>query len=151
MVLNILKYPHSILTKYCDTTILPLSDQQKQFCQDMVETMNFAGGIGLAAPQVGISESIIAIKTKQWGDLILINPNIIQSSRKSFLSKEGCLSIPNKLVQVARSEWVTISAQNMDGHSGTYYFSGIESACVQHEIDHLEGVLILERNNNEIT
>lgn len=150
MILDILKYPHPILIKPCGTTILPLSNQQKRFCQDMVETMNAAGGIGLAAPQVGISESIIAVRTKQWGNLILVNPHIIQSSRKTFISKEGCLSIPGKLVEVTRSEWVTVSAQNMDGALGTYYFSGIEAACVQHEMDHLEGTLIIGKNNNEM-
>ena len=105
-------------------------------------------GIGLAANQIGINKRVCVINVKE--PLVLINPKIVETSKEQFVFPEGCLSFPNKKVRTIRYKEITVEADN---HSGRLVFSAdskeindaFECVCVQHEIDHLNGITMFER------
>ena len=105
-------------------------------------------GIGLAANQIGIQKRVCVINVKE--PLVLINPKIVETSKEQFVFPEGCLSFPNKKVRTIRYKEITVEADN---HSGRLVFSAdskeindaFECVCVQHEIDHLNGITMFER------
>ena len=106
------------------------------------------GGIGLAANQIGINKRVCVINVKE--PLVLINPNIIDVSEQKFKFAEGCLSFPNDKIKTLRHNWIKVHADN---HDSTLVFSAesndindaFECACVQHEIDHLDGITMFDR------
>jgi len=140
-MLTILKVPNARLTQPNTDLTIPSNDT----CQELIQTMNDNGGIGLAANQVGLDYRCFAIKTKRWGDIVICNPNIVQQSKTLVNSTEGCLSCPTRHV-LRRHDWITIQGIVGD-KSEVMSFSGIESFCVQHEIDHLNGILIVDENH----
>ena len=113
------------------------------------ELSNSKSGIGLAANQIGINKRVCVINVKEE-PLILINPEIIERSKETFVFPEGCLSFPNKHVRTIRNVSVTVKADN---HNGKLVFTAdskdvkdaFECACVQHEIDHLDGITMFDR------
>jgi peptide deformylase len=113
------------------------------------ELSNSKNGIGLAANQIGINKRVCVINVKEE-PLILINPEIIERSEETFIFPEGCLSFPNKHVRTLRHTSVTVKADN---HNGKLVFTAnsknvkdaFECACVQHEIDHLDGITMFDR------
>lgn len=121
-------------------------DELKSFADKMVAAMNDFGGIGLASPQVGVSRRLIVVRVgsgKNHKDKILINPEII-SSNGFRLGEEGCLSLPGQRVKKMRKMNVKVKAQRIDGSVFNLTLSGLEAACVQHEIDHLNGKLMID-------
>jgi peptide deformylase len=108
------------------------------------------GGIGLAANQIGINKRVCVVNVKE--PIALVNPVIVAHSDLKFKFAEGCLSFPNKKAKTERYEWVKVKSDN---HSGEMYFSAdskkiedaFECACVQHEIDHLDGITMFERKS----
>lgn len=116
-----------------------------QLLKELTETKS---GIGLAANQVGINKRVCVINVKE--PLVLINPKIVETSEETFVFPEGCLSFPNKNIRTTRFVEVTVEADN---HEGQLSFSAksedindaFECACVQHEIDHLDGVTMFDR------
>jgi peptide deformylase len=117
---------------------------------DMFETMYHAEGVGLAAPQIGISKQIcvVDVRDEDGGDLqrvALINPEIVESSKKTDKASEGCLSIPGLDEFVTRPEEVLVRAQDVNGKTFEVRGDGLFSRALQHEIDHLEGVLFIDR------
>jgi peptide deformylase len=109
----------------------------------MMKTVIDSGGIGLAAPQVGISKRVIIIKRRAHSDfLVMINPSIIRRVGKLVACEEGCLSVPGKAVLKKRHASVLVAYQTVDGKHLTKTFDNVDARCVQHEIDHLDGVLI---------
>lgn len=132
----ILRYPHPVLS----TAAAPA----KTFsAHKTIKRMKFAltteGGVGLAAPQIGISQRIILVKPKATV-FAFINPEIIARSSGTNRMSEGCLSVPGKLVVVERHNSVTIKH-----HHGVTECHGMMARIVQHEIDHLDGITIVER------
>ncbi|EEG76714.1 peptide deformylase [Dethiobacter alkaliphilus] len=122
-----------------------ITPQVKKLLEDMVETMYDAEGIGLAAPQVGISKRIIVIDVQdETGVLKLINPEIISGEGKET-SVEGCLSFPGVAGEVERDESVTVRAQDPDGNTVEICASGLLARAFQHEIDHLDGILFVDK------
>jgi len=112
----------------------------------MDKLMDDALGIGLAAPQLGISHRLLVYRVVQGGPLgVLINPVIEWTSKEDEWMEEGCLSLPAVHVDVERPIHVRVSAQNQHGEQQTVEASGLEARVVQHEMDHLDGVLILDR------
>ena len=109
----------------------------------MYKTMTRAGGIGLAAPQVGISKRICVIKVKT--PLYLINPTIVKK-RGKVKSYEGCLSFPNKIVGVWRYKNIEVAFDNMQGERKKFKAKGLSARCIQHEMDHLEGILFVDKD-----
>lgn len=113
---------------------------------DMFETMYAAPGRGLAAPQVGVSQRVFVVDTT-WkeGDpspMIFVNPKIVAQSSEQETGHEACLSIPDKTYEVSRPRWVDLAWQDLDGATLEGRFEGVQSVCVCHELDHLDGRLI---------
>ena len=116
----------------------------------MGELMDDAIGVGLAATQVGVVHRLLVYRVQQQSQLAaLINPEVEWSSRDSEAAEEGCLSLPGVLVEVDRPVYVRVRAQNEYGEPITIEASGLEARVIQHEIDHLDGVLILDRTSRD--
>jgi peptide deformylase len=147
-VLKILKYPHPILRIPCPE--LTVFDQTLQdLVADMVETMyHGTGAVGLAAPQVGQSVRVFVMDTNAFTTRdnlkVMVNPKIITASRNKTM-REGCLSFPDYLANVKRSQRLTVEAFDAFGVLHSYELKHLEAVCVQHEIDHLDGILMMDR------
>jgi peptide deformylase len=116
----------------------------------MAVLMEDALGIGLAAPQVGISHRVLVYRVDPDSPVVaLVNPQIDWSSREEEISEEGCLSLPHVLVDVERPISVLVSAQDERGEQLVVEASGLEARVIQHELDHLDGILILDRTTRE--
>lgn len=115
-----------------------------QLLLDMKETMKKHDGIGLAAPQIGKSISFTIIKTED-GVLPLVNPKIVRKSLTKDVMEEGCLSIPGVYGDVKRSKKVKVVAQDMTGKKFKFIAKGMFARVIQHEVDHLNGVLFIDR------
>ena len=112
--------------------------------------MNDALGVGLAAPQIGLSQRLLVYRVGQDAPLIaLVNPEIEWTSSDEEPAEEGCLSIPGIAVDVERAVHVRVRAQDEAGAPRLVEASGLEARVIQHEIDHLDGVLILDRTSKE--
>jgi len=112
--------------------------------------MNDALGVGLAAPQIGLSQRLLVYRVGQDAPLIaLVNPEIEWSSGDGEVAEEGCLSIPGVAVDVDRPVHVRVRAQDETGAQRVVEASGLEARVIQHEIDHLDGILILDRTTKE--
>jgi peptide deformylase len=148
MVLKILKYPHPALTTPCP--IEERFDETLQaLVQDMVEAMyDCTGAVGLAANQVGAIRRVFVMdmtaKTTRDQLKILVNPEILQQSRNRT-SREGCLSFPEYLANVKRAQKVIVRCFDASGNLQQWEAEQLEAVCIQHEIDHLDGVLMLDR------
>lgn len=143
----IVKYPDPVLAKKGEpVTVFDAS--LKKLVAEMFESMYAAQGIGLAAPQIGLSQRLTVIDTsfkKNAKDkLVLINPEIIETEGKQF-EEEGCLSLPEIREKVQRAAWVKVRAQNERGEWFELEGTELLARALQHEIDHLDGVLFIER------
>ncbi|MCZ6513126.1 MAG: peptide deformylase [Nitrospinae bacterium] len=149
-VLDILVYPDPRL-KQISKPVEQFDDALRGFVCDLEETMRVGpGGVGLAAPQVGRFERIVIVdvsckpKIKHHGRLVLINPEI--SWREgSTVGREGCLSVPDYTGNVARSKFIKVRAQDEFGQALELHMERYEARAVQHEMDHLDGILLLHR------
>ncbi len=149
-VLDILVYPDPRL-KQISKPVAQFDDSLRSFILDLEETMQAGpGGVGIAAPQVGHLERIVIVdvspkpKIKHHGRLVLINPEII-SKEGSTVGREGCLSVPEYTGNVARAKFIILRAQNEFGKVREYQIERYEARAVQHEMDHLDGLLLLDR------
>lgn len=138
---NILKVGDPILTKKC-RTVEKIDDRILTLLDDMADTLYESGGVGLAAPQVGVLRRVVVIDT---GDslLELINPEII-SSEGEQIDAEGCLSYPGKYGYVTRPNKVTLRAMDRNGDIKEYTGEGLLARAFCHETDHLEGKMFME-------
>jgi len=120
----------------------------RQLMDDMLETMYAAPGIGLAAPQVGELRRVIVLdidrEDTKTGPLFMANPEIIEASDEDATYEEGCLSLPDHYSDVARPAKVTVRYLDRDGARQELACEGLLSTCVQHEIDHLDGILFVD-------
>jgi len=139
--LNIKKHPDPVLRKKSGS-LKKFGESEKELASQMTTTMRVTHGIGLAAPQVGISKRIIIVDTES-GILKMVNPKIISKKGSSSL-EEGCLSVPDKSVNVKRAEEITISYIDENNKERTETFSGLTARVIQHELDHLAGKLIID-------
>lgn len=138
--MDLVKYPEKVLTQPCadveDFTSLPA------LVRDMVLIMDSTGGVGIAAPQVGVPLKVIVLRSAQ-GPMVLVNPEFTWKSRKLVSSEEGCLSFPGLNVRVQRHKAVNLSARDLDGNQIELEAVGKLAVVAQHEVQHLEGVTIL--------
>jgi len=141
-VLELLKYPHPLLKKK-SKKVSKIDNSIKRLIRDMAETMYFNKGVGLAAPQVGISKQIMTVDTGK-GLISLINPTVV-SKEGEIQMEEGCLSFPDVSLNVTRSKKVTIKGLNPEGEEVVIDAEELIARVFQHEIDHLEGILIIDR------
>jgi len=146
-ILEILKYPHPILRKRSEA-VSQINKKVEKLIEDMRETMYEAGGIGLAACQVGVPQRVIVLDVSpmdpQHSFFALINPEII-SEEGEIDHEEGCLSVPDCLEKVKRKEKVCLRGLSPDGREMEMTGEGILAIAIQHEIDHINGILILDR------
>lgn len=144
-VLNILTYPNELLRKKSTEIRNPKDSEIQELIFDMLETMEKTGNaLGLAAPQVGklVQLCIIKLDGKTY---ILINPKIISHSWKKEVCEEGCLSFPGKFIPLKRSQKVKVKAKNRNGEEFILKANGLLARALQHEIDHLRGILFIDK------
>lgn len=144
--LKIIKYPDPFLKQKC----LPVTSFDKELkilTDNMLKTMYESEGIGLSAIQIGVLKRIIVIDITEElkKPLILINPVITPSNSKFLEFKEGCLSFPGIYESVKRNEEIAVDYNSIEGKKLSMKATGLLSICIQHEVDHLEGVVFLDR------
>ena len=139
--------PDPILRKESEP-VEKVDDELRRLLDDMLETMYAAPGIGLAAVQVGILKRLIVIdisKDKEKKDpLFLINPKIISKSKQTSTYEEGCLSLPGHFAEIERPAECQINFIDYNGKKKEIKANGLLSTCIQHEVDHLNGVLFID-------
>ncbi len=119
-----------------------ITKRLRELAKDMLDTMYQAKGVGLAAPQVGISERLIVIDIGE-GPIVLANPSVIESSGE-IRDIEGCLSIPGRTEYITRAEKAIVTGMNLDGKKVRIESAELLSRAFQHEIDHLNGILFID-------
>lgn len=116
-------------------------DYVRRVAPDMFKTMYAAGGVGLAANQVGIALRIVVMNCG-GGEIVLVNPRVSGLSGRNKPGREGCLSLPGYVIDVTRRENVDVVYEDLNGEKQYVKFEGREARCFQHELDHLNGILI---------
>ncbi len=124
----------------------------RELARDMLETMYEAPGRGLAAPQVGLPVRLfvmdVAWKEGEPDPQVFVNPEVLGTSEEQVTREEGCLSIPGRVSRVSRPAEVALRWQDLDGEWQEDTFDGFAATCVQHELDHLDGVLCIDREES---
>ncbi|PTN38222.1 peptide deformylase [Desulfonatronum sp. SC1] len=147
MIRPVLTYPDPILAKTA-AEIETITPEIRQLAEDMLETMYHKEGLGLAAPQVGESCRLIVVDVtgpdKREEPLVFVNPRIVEAQGQ-VESSEGCLSVMNYRSKVQRAERVRLQALNLDGQPVEVEVDGMLAICLQHELDHLDGVLFIDK------
>ncbi len=143
---KILEYPEPVL-RLKATPVEHFDEQLRLLAEDMMETMYDAPGIGLAAPQIGESLRVIVVDTSKQGEdrqsMVLVNPEI--TAHEGFqVDEEGCLSVPELTAQVQRYLKITVSYQDLDGAARELETQNRFAVVLQHEIDHLDGILFID-------
>lgn len=142
-VLKLEKYGSPVLREKA-LPVTKVDDEIRELVKNMIETMYAEGGVGLAAPQVGVSKRIIVVDTEEQGTIVLINPTIIKREGETK-EEEGCLSVPGISSPVKRSSFVTVEALDLEENKIRISQEGFLAIALQHEIDHLEGYLFIDR------
>jgi len=145
-ILQIKKFNDPILRKKCQE-VKQIDKKTKKFIVDMAQTMIKNQGVGLAAPQVGVSKKIIVVATDLTGQRILeiINPKIIKKSKESEIEEEGCLSFPGIFLKIKRAKEIEVEGMDIKGRKINLKAKGFLARVFQHEIDHLDGILFFHR------
>lgn len=141
--MEIVRYPAEILRQKT-SPVTEFDGKLAAFAQEMIVTMVEGRGIGLAAPQVGSLQSLFVAQDEDGKGLVFINPEIIGTSLETVPYEEGCLSIPGMFEEVVRPEAVVIQAYNEKGRPFKRECTGLLARIVQHELDHLKGVLFID-------
>ncbi len=146
-ILKVLQYPDPLLNEVSEE-VEPSKEGLLGLVDDLVETMRFHGGVGIAAPQIGVLKRIIIVdvtpQNPGHGLLRLMNPRIVYRSGKRR-GREGCLSVPEYRANITRSRRVRVFALTPEGEPLEIDARGFEAVALQHEIDHLDGILFLDR------
>jgi len=142
-MLEIKEYGESVLREK-SLPVKEITPEILNLIKDMAETMYATSGVGLAAPQIGVSKRIMVIDGEEDGLIVLINPIIVKSEGEA-IEEEGCLSIPEVYSKVKRSLKVTVKALNENGEPIELTKEGLIARALQHELDHLEGILFIDR------
>ncbi len=129
--------------------VTEFTPELKEFAKEMIEFMIESNGVGLAAPQIGVSKRMVVVGFDEMKPLVLINPEIIETSVDENIYEEGCLSIPGMYAKVTRPKKVKIQAWNERGRPFQLEADGMLATVVQHEIDHLNGVLFIDHLNEK--
>jgi len=144
---EVVKWPDPVLAKPGETVTV-FDAKLKKLTEEMFESMYAAQGIGLAAPQIAISQRItvidVSFKKNPEEKIVLINPEIVEREGKQ-VEEEGCLSLPEIREKVSRAEWVKVKAQDVTGEWFEVEGEELLARAMQHEIDHLDGVLFIDR------
>ena len=146
---DVIHFPDPRL-KEISKPITLVTDELRELARDMIDVMYDEPGIGLAAPQVGAPVRMFVIDT-DWGDdeaekspTVVINPEI--SNREGRITwEEGCLSVPDYTANVDRDAAITLKGEDLDGNAIEERAEGLRAVCIQHEVDHLDGILFIDR------
>jgi len=146
-ILKICKYPEPVLKKRA-LEVKKVSEADKRLIEDMIETMKASGGVGLAANQVGVSKRIFVFNPSEedWRADAIINPVIIKC-RGSEKKDEGCLSLPGITAEVRRYKYVLVEGLDIAGRHVRFEAKALLARIIQHELDHLDGKLFIDRLN----
>jgi len=146
-ILPILVAPHPVL-KQTAKPVASVDRRVATLMRDMLDTMYDASGIGLAAPQIGVSERIIVVDVHEKGEparpMMMANPEIVWEAPELQVCEEGCLSVPEQYAEVTRPSAVTVRYLDETGTPRELQADGMLGVCIQHEIDHLNGVLFVD-------
>jgi peptide deformylase len=157
-VKRIMLFPDPVLSQP-GAPVTQFDETLSQLIRDLNDTLNTGPGVGLAAPQIGVSQrvSVIDIRRRKTrpgekapenhGAILLINPVLVEGKGKQ-IPREGCLSVPDLLANVVRFQDVIVKTRCLDGGEAVIHASGFEALALQHEIDHLDGHLFLDRVAN---
>ena len=145
--LPIITLPDPLLRKR-STAVEHIDDELRKLAEDMLETMYAAPGVGLAAVQVGVPRRLIVLDTAKGEEppqpLVMINPEIVARGKEMHEHEEGCLSIPDVRIDIERPSTVTVRFLDREGKPQEMVAEGLLATAVQHEIDHLNGKLIID-------
>lgn len=152
-ILPILKFPDPLL-KDKSAPVERVTPEVTGVIDDLLDTMRASpGGVGISAPQVGVLRRIVAIdvsgskrgsREENHGLLVLINPEILAKGGRQIV-REGCMSIPDYTANIERAQWVLVDALDREGKQVILESVGFEAVAIQHEVDHLDGILFLDR------
>ena len=143
-VLSVRKYGDPLLRRRAEP-VREVTADVRRLAADMIETMYDEAGIGLAAPQVGLSIRLMVVGDERGRNpQALVNP-IITAQGGAITAEEGCLSIPGVFADVTRAEWVQLEAHDLEGQPVSIRATGFRARVLQHEMDHLDGILFIDR------
>ena len=144
-ILDVLRFPDERLRTKA-APVAEVNDDIKNIVADMFETMYAENGVGLAATQVNIHQRIVVIDVSENKEqsYVLINPEIIKKNDEIMINEEGCLSVPSNYAKVERHTEVTVKAIDINGKEFELAGDELLSICIQHELDHLDGVLFVD-------
>jgi len=145
-VCSIRVLPDSVLRQKAKK-VTSIDSSVQRLIDDMIETMRAVSGVGLAAPQVGVSLRVAVIEIPGEEVIILLNPEIVKEGGK-YLVEEACLSVPGYQGELERSVWVKVKAQDRQGKSIRLKGEGLLAQALQHEIDHLNGIVYIDHVQN---
>ena len=149
--MQVLSHPNAALKQLAQPVDPVTDDDLRELCRKMAQAMYEAPGIGLAAPQVGVLKRVIIydLDEDSPGVVALCNPEIVESSQECELDDEGCLSLPGITIPVERPCAVVCEALTLSGRAVRIEAEGLHARLLQHEIDHLDGVLMIDRATPE--
>ncbi len=148
MILDITKLGEEILRRKAEP-VAEVNDEIRQLVSDMFDTMIEADGVGLAGPQIGRSLRVFVLIADDDVRRVFINPQIIKTSGELCDYEEGCLSVPKVYESIRRPKEVTVQALDENGRSFTLEADGLLARIIQHENDHLDGVMFIDRGDRE--
>ena len=143
---TIITEPNEIL-RQVSKPVLKVGNEERKLMDDMLQTMYAANGIGLAAIQIGIPKRIIVMDISKDGKknpLFFVNPIIKNKDKEKTTYEEGCLSVPNYFAEVDRPKYCEVEYLDYNGHNKILKADGLLATCIQHEMDHLEGILFID-------
>ena len=138
--LAIVTYPDPILLSQAQA-VPTVNQRMRRLARDMLETMYAASGVGLAAPQVGVRKRVIVVDAGE-NPITLVNPEIAAAEGEQ-VELEGCLSLPDLVGEVRRAMWVRVKGLNLRGRPSVVEGAGLQARALEHEIDHLDGILFI--------
>ncbi len=147
---NVVTEGDEILRKHCKE-VKEVTPRIRETLEDMLETMRESMGVGIAAPQVGIMRRMFVAQPDPYDEervFFMINPVMLEMSEEKELGPEGCLSVPDMVGDVERSVKIKIEATDLNGERKVYDFEGFDARVMQHEYDHLDGILYTDKCEN---
>lgn len=147
---NVVTEGDEILRKHCKE-VKEVTPRIRETLEDMLETMRESMGVGIAAPQVGIMRRMFVAQPDPFDEervFYMINPVMLEMSEEKEMGPEGCLSVPDMVGDVERSVRIKIEATGLDGERKVYDFEGFDARVMQHEYDHLDGILYTDKCQN---
>lgn len=143
MILEIKNYPNPVLKKKSEE-VKEITPEIKELASDMTETIRSREGVGIAAPQVGLLKRLIVVQMEK-GPEAFVNPEILRKSKEQEIMEEGCLCLPGLFLKIKRAKEAEIEALDINGNKIRIKTGGLLARIFQHEIDHLDGILIIDK------